>query len=60
MEAQKLFSTIIIDLSLQLGEFSHMLTLSKYIQKWKLALLEMCFFGEVEPKDAIQESKLWE
>jgi hypothetical protein len=60
VEAQKPYSTIITNLSIQLLEFEDLPTLSHYIQEWRLSLWETYFFREFKSKDEIQRSKLWE
>lgn len=41
-------------------ELLNMIYLSSYIQQWRLAIWETCFFQEFKPKDGIRRSKSWE
>jgi hypothetical protein len=41
-------------------EVLNMISLPSYIQQWRLAVWESCFFQEFKPKDGIWKSKYWE
>jgi hypothetical protein len=60
VEAQNLFSTIVIDLFIRLLQFENLQPLLDYMQEWRLSIWETYFFREFRSKDAIRRSKMWE
>jgi hypothetical protein len=53
IEAFKLFDVIISNFGLTMKEVLDMISLFSYIQQWRLAVWETCFFQKFKPKDAV-------
>ncbi len=53
IEAFKLFDVIISNFGLTVKEVLDMISLSSYIQQWRLVVWETCFFQKFKPKDAV-------
>jgi hypothetical protein len=59
IEVLKLFDATISNFSLVVRKVLDMISLSSYIQQWRLVVWEICFFWEFKPKDGIRRIKSW-
>ncbi len=61
IEVLKPFNATILDyFLLVVKEVPNMISLSSYIQQWRLVVWDTFFFQEFKPKDGIRRSKYWE